>query len=300
MLLSKMNWQTEFDNLEKEKTSLCELLIIRSLIDLTEYDAKNKKWKEFVTKKPTYFEVGLDFIAAKLGYYAWKQVFYSEKFEPIFKEDKEILNILYDFIRNKRGWNFIPKSTDFFAKSNTSLRKRIIKNCLTIDVLEKTKKDCKIFEISNNGNYLTVENEIIDSFDPISWVDDIIFKYFPDDLRSFTSTKKRIDNKIRGKIYDEIKKIQKNVCFYCEKKPIEIQEHFIPETLLHETNISNIVGACKKCNDKKWFKESPEKKHFDKILKRNADNLELMEADYDEKKYKKKYERFKKIAEREI
>jgi hypothetical protein len=295
-----MTWQSEFNDLQKKEHSLCELLIIRSLIDLTEYDTESEKWKGFVTKKRDQFEVGLDFIAAKVGYYAWKQVFYSEEFSSKFKEDQEISKIFHRFVYYKRGWNMIPKSTDFFSKSNVSLREKIIKNCLTVDVLKKTKNDCQIFRISNNGKYLIVENNVIDYFDPINLVDSIIFRHFPDDLRSFTTTKKRINKKIRGKTYDEIKKIQKNVCFYCEEKPIEVQEHLIPETLLHETNVSNIVGACKKCNNKKWFKKPPEKEHFDKILKRNRDPSVLIEDSYSEEDYVKKYKRFKKIVEQKI
>ena len=153
-------WQTEFDNLQKEEHSLCALLIVRSLIDLTEYDSGDTIWDE-VKKKSGKFEVGLDFIAAKLGYYSWRQVFYSEKFEPIFKEDITLSEILHDFRDNKRKTNKIPKRPSFFSKTNCKLRQKIIDCCLTRDILEKTKKNYGIFNISEDGKHLTIENKLV-------------------------------------------------------------------------------------------------------------------------------------------
>ncbi len=52
-----MTWQTEFDNLEQHgKSSLCELLIIRSLIDLAKYDSDDAVWNG-VRNKSDHFVV---------------------------------------------------------------------------------------------------------------------------------------------------------------------------------------------------------------------------------------------------
>lgn len=271
-----MNWQKEFDDLKKKESSLCELLIIRSLIDLTEYDSGDR-WN-WVEKKSNQFEVGLDFIAARLGYYSWRQIFYSEKFEPVFKEDIAISDILYDFVRNKRKKKKIPKSTDFSSQSNAPLRGQIINNCLTRDVLEKTKKNCGIFEISEDGKCLTVENKTIDSFDPTRWIDSIMFKCFPDSLPSFTSTKERSGQNLRKTDFNKIKDIQGNICFYCKTRPIQTQDHYIPEHYVHETKPSNIVGACNDCNRKKWDTEPPDRtdSRFFVIAPKIPENLKTL------------------------
>ncbi len=65
-------------------------------------------------------------------------------------------------------------------------------------------------------------------------------------------------------------------------------------------NYASNVEACRKRNGEKWFNKLPERKYFDKILKRNRDHHELQESDYDEEEYRKKYERFKKIAEHKV
>jgi len=286
-----------FENLKKqEKSSLCELLIVRSLIDLIDYDfvMHKTRWNG-VKKKPNQFIVGLDFIASGLGYYSWKQIFYSKQFSSNFEEDQEIEKILCDFAREKRGRIDIPKITDFSSKSNAQLREKIINSCLTPDVLEKTKRDYVIFEISKDGKSLIIDKEIVDSFDPINLIYSNISNNFRDPLPSFTLIKKRSLQHIRKKDFDKIKEIQDNLCFYCDKKLPLVKDHYIPETFLHETNPSNIVGSCKKCNRKKWFIEPPKQSEFDKILKRNDDHPSILERSYTKEKYKEQYERFKEI-----
>ncbi|MEX0862545.1 HNH endonuclease [Nitrosopumilus sp.] len=290
-----MIWQTAFDNLQKEEHSLCELLIIRSLIDLIEYDTKNEKWGEFITKNDQ-FKVGLDFIAAKLGYYSWRQIFYSEKFVPKFDEDKAISKILHDFRDNKRKKNKIPKSTVFFSKTNDQLRQKIIKDCLTRKILERVMIGCKIFNISQDGKYLTIESKTIDSFGPTHQIDSIIVKSFPDPLPSFISTKERTIQKLSKTDFDRIKEIQGHVCFFCKTKPIKIQDHYIPDHFVHETKQYNIVGACNECNRKKWDIEPPNREDFDIILKRNKEDLKLKEPYYYEKNYIREFKRFEKIT----
>jgi len=296
MLPSRIMWQTKFDNLQKEEHSLCELLVIRSLIDLTEYDAENDDWKGFVTNKDDQFKVGLDFIAAKLGFYAWRQIFYSEKFEPIFKEDITLSEILHDFRDNKRKTNKIPKRPSFFSKSNCQLRQQIIDYCLTRDILEKIKKRCEIFNISEDGKCIIIKNKIIDSFDPIRQINSIITKSFTDPLQSFISIQERTSQKLSKGDFDRIKEIQDNKCFFCETRPIQVQDHYIPDHFIHETKPFNIVGACRKCNREKWDKKPPDRNDFEKILKRNKEHRELFDKKYPEDKYTKEYERFEKIT----
>lgn len=284
-----------FENLKNEKISLCELLIIRSLIDLVDHITGEVKWRG-ITKKPDNFTVELDFIASRIGYYSWRQIFYSEKFESSFKEDQELSKILYNFVKNKRKRKDIPKITDFSSQSNQQMRQEIIKNCLTENILEKTKKDFGLFEISKNKKYIIIQNTVIDSLEPIRQIDFIISQHFPDSIPSFISTKKRISKKIRKKDFDRIKEIQNNVCFFCRSIEIQTQDHYIPETFLHETKPSNIVGACHKCNRRKWHKEPPDEEDFQRILKRNEDYSEVIESDYDTVEYRKKFERFKRIT----
>ncbi len=295
MLPSRMTWQIE-TNFKEHESSLCELLIIRSLIDLTKYDTENGDWKEFVTEKNGQFIVKLDYLAAMLGNYSWKPILYSEKFSSDFKEDTMLSEILYDFVRNKRKRIKIPKSTNFFSQSNYQLRQKIINNCLTKNVLEKARKKFGIFNISDDGIYVTVKTEIIDSFDPARQIDYIITKSFPDPLPSFLLMKKRSVQKIRKSEFDIIKNIQNNLCFFCKRESILVQDHYIPDHFVHETKPSNIVGACNECNRKKWDIEPPNGNDFDLILKRNKKHFELMESDYDEKEYVKKYLRFEKIT----
>jgi predicted transcriptional regulator len=292
-----MTWQSEFNDLQKKEHSLCELLIIRSLIDLTEYDTESEKWKGFVTnEEEDYFEVGLDFIAAKLGFYAWRQIFYSEKFKPVFKEDTTISEILHDFRNNIRKTNKIPKSTSFFSNTNRQLREKIIDDCLTRDILEKTKKKCEIFNISEDGKRLTIENKTVSSFDPIHQIISVITKLFPDPLPSFISTQERTSQPLRKADFDKIREIQDDVCFFCERNPIQVQDHYIPDHFVHETKPSNIVGACNKCNREKWDKKPPDKEYFEKILKRNEEHPELFDKKYSESKYREEYERFEMIT----
>jgi predicted transcriptional regulator len=291
-----MTWQTEFNNFQKEEHSLCELLIIRSLIDLTEYDVESEKWKWFVTNEEDCFEVGLDFIAAKLGFYAWRQIFYSEKFKPILKEDTRISEILHEFRDKIRKTNKIPKSTSFFSNTNRQLREKIIDDCLTRDILEKTKKKCEIFNISEDGKRLTIENKTVSSFDPIHQITSVITKLFPDPLPSFILTQERTSQPLRKADFDKIRKIQDDVCFFCERNPIQVQDHYIPDHFVHETKPSNIVGACNKCNREKWDKKPPDKEYFEKILKRNEEHPKLFDKKYSESKYRKEYERFEMIT----
>lgn len=289
-----MIWQKEFDNLQKEKHSLCELLIIRSLVDLTEYDSENEKWNGFVTKKLDQFEVGLDFIAAKVGYYAWKQVVYSEEFESDFEEDKELSEILYDF-RGKRKNEKIPKSTSFFSKNNFQLRQEIINKCITRDALEKVKMKCNIFNISEDVKYVKIEKNIIDSFDPKYQINSMIKKLFPYTFQALGPIQEKTGKKISEIDWNKIKKIQDNKCFFCNKEKPLTQDHFIPYHRFPVTKPFNIVGACRKCNRGKWY-NLPSIDEFKTILKRNDEYSELFKKDYDKEKYVKEFKKCEKTT----
>ena len=66
------------------------------------------------------------------------------------------------------------------------------------------------------------------------------------------------------------------------------------EEFVTKTTLSNIVGACEKCNRNKWvFLPSPKK--FKLVLKRNDEHRDIMEKEYSRTEYNELYHKTKKI-----
>ncbi len=68
----------------------------------------------------------------------------------------------------------------------------------------------------------------------------------------------------------------------------------IPEQLVGETIVSNIVASFKKCNQRKWD-YLPTSEMFEQVLLRNEEHRDVLECCYDRETFKEVYNGFRKI-----
>lgn len=262
---------------------------LKAILELSGYKSGSlTSGKGWITETDDGLLVKLDFIASRFGFHYWDPHFkfrLKQSVNP--REDVHIYRILEDMQRDLGGRGNRPKITVFCSPKHAGMRSRIISRCIKPDVLERLLKDCPIYKISDDRNSILIPYEILRHMElnrPVleNALDFVIAEYL-----EMCNNAPQIATKISEKkpptslqvgIFRRITESQNGACFYCKKRPIDVQEHVIPKDYVWETKPHNIVGACDKCNREKWHNRLPTHGIFQQVLERNDDLLEFMKA----------------------
>ena len=253
---------------------------LKCILELTDYDKKLGHFygKQWIEKKDNGLQVDLEFIASRFGLEYWDHHFKFRLKQSPNKKDVAIYRLLEDFRKSIDRQGKIPKITVFCNSDNSSFRKKIISQCIKPDVLERLKKDCNIYKVSEDRNSIFVPNSVIEFLKEnktmvLTALNFVITSYLEmcnESPQIATKiSKKTPPPKIQQEKFNYIKKMQNNLCFYCTTNSIDVQEHVIPKDYVWETKPFNIVGSCEKCNREKWYDRLPKWKIFLKVLDRN-------------------------------
>ncbi len=289
--------------LEINEHSLCDIFVLKSIFDVSNYSTKNSKgrWKG-VTQIEDKFEIDLDFVASSIGYYYWRPSFYFglTTLSSIPNIDLTIYKILKDFEENykKNRGALSPKRTFLCSKSTINYREKIKNEIKKQKIIKNLDKKFTCFEILNDDK-ITIKKEIINQNKKSlnEKLDKIFSNHFSKSnplLSEITIEKPPRYSRLPKSIFEKIKKTQKG-CFYCGNISFNVQEHVIPEQIMRKTIPSNIVASCKKCNRKKWD-YLLHSNVFTQVLTRNEKYRDIFELEYDRTNFEKTYKGFRKIG----
>lgn len=276
---------------------------LKCILELTDYDGKLGHFhgKQWIEKKEDGLQVNLEFIASRFGLEYWDHHFKFRLKQSPNQKDVAIYRILDEFRKEIDRQGKIPKITVFCKADNITLRKKIISQCIKPDVLERLKKDCNIYQVSEDKNSIFIPNSVIEFlrenkiiiFTSLNFVITAYLEMCNESPQIATKiSKKTPPPTISNEKFNQICNMQNNTCFYCPKGSIDVQEHVIPKDYVWETKPFNIVGSCEKCNREKWYDRLPTWKIFLKVLDRN-DSLEFLHLrktdDYSREGYTTRY-----------
>jgi hypothetical protein len=284
--MQKSKLQSELNRFFRKRTlaSTYKPYFLKAILELVDFDDKSKSLvcgDDWISKTDKGLSVKLDFIASRFGFYYWDTHFkFRLKQSPNPTEDVHIHKILDDFQAMLGGRGDRPKITVFCSPKYEKIRARIISRCIKPDVLRRFLNDCAIYEISPDNDFILVPYEILDNMKAnrpmIQKAIDFIITEYLETCNSSPQIATKIAEKkpiscIKQSIYQQFVSMQNNLCFYCNKRPIDAQEHVIPKDYVWETKPHNIVGACEQCNRGKWYNKLPKWDIFKEVLKRNDD-----------------------------
>ncbi len=286
------------------KHSLCDIFILKSIFDVTDYSTKDStgRWNG-VTKLEDRFVFDLDFIASSLAHYYWRPSFYFglTVLPHISNIDLAIYKILKDFKENykKNRGVLSPKRIFLCAKSTKNYREKIKNKIQKESIMTHLDKKFTFFRVLDDGEISIKKNIIckINKKHLNKKLDEEFSNYFSKHnilLSEITIEKQFRSSQLPKSIFNSIKGTQTN-CFYCNDTSFNVQEHVIPEQLVGETIISNIVASCKKCNQRKWD-YLPTAEIFEHVLLRNEEHPDMLECCYDRETFKGVYDGFRKIG----
>jgi 5-methylcytosine-specific restriction endonuclease McrA len=305
MLNTEQEVRQEFNRFftRRSLASTYKPYFLKSLFDLTEYDDSTKQFhgKDWIEKLPNGLKVDLEFIASRFAFLYWNPHFkFKLKQSPHPREHVHVYLILDDLQNMLEERKKIPKITVFCSPMYSNIRKRIITKCIKPDVLHRLLKDCNIYRISNDKKSIFVPNTVIEFIHKnkpsLQNAIDFVITSFLETCNSAPQIATKISAKspvpnLKKSIFDQMIRIQKGMCFYCEKRKITVQEHVIPKDYVWDTKPHNIVGACTECNREKWYNLLPDKDTFNKVLQRNDEEwLRRIEGDlYSREAYELQY-----------
>ena len=141
----------------------------------------------------------------------------------------------------------------------SALRSLIIKKSLRPEVLNHLDTKKIIYEKVPKENYILVDHMLVNFFRKYREILLAALNYTITRYLEKLNFVPRIAEKISGNIprsyptEEERQIILKinNLCFYCKKNPGICMDHVIPFNFLFQTEIFNIVPACKGCNSTK-------------------------------------------------
>jgi len=278
---------SEFNRFFKKQSlaSTYKPTFVKCLLDIGDCkDYEGKEWVEYCDENYT---VDLNFIVARfLRYYHPLKFKYKLKQEAT-RNTIAIYDILDNF-KNLVGTKSAPSLKKFCSKKFSGIREMTIKHdSVQRQVMPKLLNDCNIYE--HNTKKIIIKKEIVEYMKNnrnvlISALNNMISTYLEKCNKKVPdiSTKLLEDihrKKLAKEKFEDIITLQVSCCFYCEKKFHSFeQEHFIPWNFIPQTEIYNIVPACKPCNNDKKDK-LPEKRFLEKIINRNQ-KLENLPVEY--------------------
>ena len=263
--------------------------LAKCLLDLGDYE-KNEG-SQWVKKQNDTYIVNLHFVAARfLRYYHPLKFKFKLKQEStkqtvaiydILQENKD----LFDELRTKDTPSKNDMCTDLFQ----DVREKTIKHPLMrVQVLPKLLKDCNIYTISDDKNFISVKKDVVDHMysnkDVLeSALNHMISKYL-ENCNAAPNISTKLDEKLKrknlsAKPKNEVLEIANYTCFYCPAKNVKFDmDHFVPWNYLGQTEQYNMVPACKHCNPSKNDKLTI-KKFLDALIERNQ-KLEKLPMGY--------------------
>ncbi|MGQ0795196.1 MAG: HNH endonuclease [Nitrosopumilaceae archaeon] len=297
----------EFNRFFNKRTlaSTYKPYFLKSILELTEFENNSNSpfpGKQWVSKLKDGLKVDLEFIASRFGFYYWDPHFkFRLKQSPNPKEDVHIHDILEDFQERLKGRGQRPKITVFCTLKQSDVRRRIISRCIKPDVLWRLLKDCNIYTISEDKESIVISDSVLEYIrmnkPALQHALNFVIASYLESCNSSPQIATKISEKqpvsnLKSKVFRVIKQIQNQKCFYCNKRPIDVQEHVIPKNYVWETKVFNIVGACKVCNREKWHNRLPKWNIFERVLDRNDEetfsNL-ILNSEYSKEGYKLTY-----------
>jgi len=253
---------------------------LKCILELTDYDKQLGHFhgKEWIEIKSDGLQVNLEFIASRFALEYWDHHFKFRLKQSPNQKDVIIYKLLEDFRKDIGRHGKIPKITVFCKSDNSGLRKKIISQCIKPDVLDRLLKDCEIYEVSKDRNSIFIPNSVIEFLkdyqttilSALNFVITAHLEMCNESPQIATKISKKLPPpKIPNDKFNQIKRMQNNLCFYCKNGSIDVQEHIIPKDYVWETKAFNIVGACEKCNREKWYDRLPKWDIFVRVLDRN-------------------------------
>lgn len=294
MLNTEQEVRQEFNRffMRRSLASTYKPYFLKSLFDLDEYEDPTKPFhgKDWIEKLSDGLQVDLEFIASRFAFLYWNPRFkFKLKQSPHPREQVHVYIILDDLQNMLEERKKIPKITVFCSPFCSDIRKRIITKCIKPDVLHRLLKDCNIYSISDDKKSIFVPNTVIEFIhknkSSLQNALDFVITSFLETCNSAPQIATKISAKppvpnLKKSIFDHMIRRQKELCFYCEKRKITVQEHVIPKDYVWDTKPHNIVGACSTCNREKWYNLLPDKDTFNKVLQRNDEEwLRRLEGD---------------------
>ncbi|MBT4327802.1 MAG: HNH endonuclease [Candidatus Nitrosopelagicus sp.] len=261
-------------------------MLAKCLLDLGDF--KKDEGSQWVEKKGNMFTVNLHFVAAR-----FLRFYHPLKFKFKLKQEATKQSVaIYDKLETYKkllGVKNTPSKKQICLDKFKKLREETIKHPLMrIQVLPKLQKDCNIYTISNDKNFIFVKEDDVkymrENKDVLeSALNHMISQYLENCNASPNISTKMDEELIRKYLSPKQKKevlgIAENTCFYCPAKNKKFaMDHFIPWNYLGQTEQYNMVPACTPCNSSKHDKLTIPK-YLDKLLERNK-NLKKIPMGY--------------------
>jgi len=291
----------EFNNFFKRHklASTYKPTLAKCLLDLADYS--ENEGSQWVKKQNDTYIVNLHFVAARfLRYYHPLKFKFKLKQESTYQTVAiyDILQENEDLFKELRSKD-TPSKKDMCSELFHEMREKTFKHSLMREqVLPKLLKDCNIYTISDDKNFLSIKKDVVNymcSNKNIleSALNHMISKYL-ENCNAAPNISTKLDEKLKRKNLstkpkNEVLEIANHTCFYCPAKNVKFDmDHFVPWNYLGQTEQYNMVPACKHCNPSKNDKLTIEK-FLDKIIERNK-KLEKLPMGYSEEFMRNMYE----------
>ena len=258
---------------------------MKCLLDIG--NCKDDEGKEWVKDNGEYYTVDLNFIIAR-----FLRFYHPLKFQWKLKQETTTKTIaiygIFDRYKELVGIKSAPSLKKFCSEKFSDIREETIKHAAIQDnVMPLLLKDCNIYE--HDRKKITIKKEIVEYMknnrsvllaalnNMISIYLEKCNKKIPDISTKLLEeyTRKRLE----PKKFQNLISISESRCFYCDNKFNKFEaDHFIPWNFIPQTEIYNMVPACKGCNGSKSDNLSDEA-FLEKIKDRNK-KLEKLPLEY--------------------
>lgn len=291
----------EFNQFFKRQrlSSTYKPMLAKCLLDLGDYD-KNEGG-QWVKKDEDVYTINLHFLAARFLRYYHPLRFKFKLKQEATKETVAIYKILteHKHLFEKLRRKYTPTKEEMCSELFHEMREKTIKHPLMrVQVLPKLRKDCNIYEISEDKKYIKIRKYVVDYIQSNKNIleaslNHMISVYLETCNAAPSISTKMIEGlnrkNLSSKLKEEILKISNNTCFYCPANNVEFDmDHFIPWNYLGQTEQYNMVPACKHCNTSKNDKLTI-KKYLNDLIERNK-KLKKLPMGYSEEFLANMYE----------
>ncbi len=258
---------------------------VKCLLDIG--NCKDDEGKEWVEDNGKYYNIDLNFIIARFLRFYHPLKFQWKLKQEATKNTIAIYGIL-DRYKELVGMKSAPSLKKFCSEKFSGIREITIKDpAIQQQVMPKLLKDCNIYE--HDTKKIIIKKEIVDYMKNnrsvlVAALNNMISIYLekcnkkiPDISTKLLEEYKR--KPLAPEKFQNLILIAKSKCFYCDNKFEKFEaDHFIPWNFIPQTEVYNMVPACKGCNGSK-SDNLPDNEFLKKIIIRNK-KLEKLPLEY--------------------
>ena len=289
-----MNETNEFNRffLSKSLASTYKPTLLKCLLDLADYS--ENEGSQWVKQTNDSLEVDLNFVAARFIRYYWPLRFKFKLKQEATPTPIAMYRLLDEYVQLFEKNKSQPSKRELCSDKFSGLRLKTIREGIKPQVLRKLLNDCKIYSVTKSSNSIIIKKSTVNFMKDHKKILEYALNHVIAEYLEKFNQAPNISTKLEEKIprttlkkvdFDEIIKLQRSKCFYCEKTGDEFaQEHFVPWNYVFDTQSFNTVAACKNCNSSKSDRLS-DKKYLKKILVRNK-NLQKKSYGYSDETFR--------------